>query len=120
MPMTQHGSFIGIVPESIQALLQQISLHHPAVERKQFVELPFLVVVQMNPAGQQQPVLSLDQLPCRPPRPWKSRTKRGIPTFPPRRRRRTAFTPKSKTRQNRGFLQILAQNRLCTALSVTD
>src|SRR3982074_374669 len=30
------------------------------------------------------------------PRPWKSRTKREIPTFPPRRRRRTAFTPKSR------------------------
>ena len=44
------------------------------------------------------------------PHPWESRTKRGIPTFPPRRRRRTAFTPKSETRQNRGVLQILAQN----------
>src|SRR6202049_4758517 len=30
------------------------------------------------------------------PHPWKSRTKRGIPTFPPRRRRRTAFTPNSE------------------------
>src|SRR6202167_5418478 len=53
---------MGIVPESIQRLLQQISLHHPAVEREQFIELPFLVGVQMNPAGQQQPVLALDQL----------------------------------------------------------
>jgi hypothetical protein len=30
------------------------------------------------------------------PHPWKSRTKRGIPTFPPRRRRRTDFTPDSE------------------------
>src|ERR1700730_12818335 len=30
------------------------------------------------------------------PHPWKFRTKRGIPTFPPRRRRRTAFTPNSE------------------------
>src|SRR5882672_12363028 len=67
LEITQHGSLIGIVPESIQALLQQISLHHPAVEREQFVELPFLVGVQMNPAGQQQPVLALDQLRAAPP-----------------------------------------------------
>ena len=30
------------------------------------IELPLLVGVQMNPAGQQQPVLALDQLPPRP------------------------------------------------------
>ena len=30
---------------SIPALLQQISLHHPAVEREQFVEPPFFVGV---------------------------------------------------------------------------
>ena len=52
------------------------------------------------------------------PRPWKSRTNRGIPTFPPRRRRRTAFTPKSETRQNRGVLQILAQNPFSRSLVI--
>src|SRR6516165_754467 len=63
LQVAQHGCFVGVAPEAIQALLQQISLHHPPVEREQFIELSFLVGVQMNPAGQQQPVLSLNQLP---------------------------------------------------------
>src|SRR5215469_1229833 len=37
----------------------------PGVECEQFVELPFLVGVPMNPSRQQEPVLSPNQLPGR-------------------------------------------------------
>src|SRR6516165_88960 len=43
-------------------------------------------------------------------RAWKSRNRRGIPTFPQPRRRRVSLTPKGEPRQNRGSRQILAES----------
>ena len=43
-------------------------------------------------------------------RAWKSRNRRGIPTFPQPRRRLVSLTPKGEPRQNRGSRQNLAES----------
>jgi len=53
--------FIGVGPQPVQAFLQQIGLHHSAVMPEQFIQHLPLVAVQVEPAGQQQPPLPLDE-----------------------------------------------------------
>src|SRR6516165_5674499 len=45
--VAQHGTLIGVVPQSVQALLQQIGLHDSSVQREELIELPFLICVQV-------------------------------------------------------------------------
>ena len=60
---TQHGSFVGAIPQLRQDLLEKIGFENAPIESKQCVQLTSFAPIQVEPAGQQQPALASHQVP---------------------------------------------------------
>jgi len=58
LQVTQHGSFVGVIPQLRKALLEEIGFENGPVQSKQGVQLASLATVQVEPAGQEEPALA--------------------------------------------------------------
>jgi len=63
LQVTQHGPFIGVVPQLRKALLEEIGFENAPIQSKQGVQLTPLAAIQVEPAGQVQPALAPQQIP---------------------------------------------------------
>src|ERR1700723_4258684 len=57
LQITQHGSFVAVIPQAREALLQQVGFENAPVQSKQGVQLTPLAAVQIEPTAQKQPAL---------------------------------------------------------------
>ena len=55
LAIAQHRALVGVGPPPVQALLEEIGLHDPSIQREQVVELLLLVRRQIDPPSQPQP-----------------------------------------------------------------
>jgi len=62
LQVIEHGAFVAMVPQSFQALLEQIGLEDSAVQLEQPVQFAAWRVGHILPSTQQQPFLTLDHL----------------------------------------------------------
>src|ERR1700683_2147449 len=63
LQITQHGSFVAVIPQVREALLQQVGFENAPVQSKQSVQLTPLAAVQIEPTAQKQPALPSYQIP---------------------------------------------------------
>ena len=63
LQITQHGSFVAVIPQAREALLQQVGFENAPVQSEQGVQLTPLAAVQVEPTAQKQPALPPYQIP---------------------------------------------------------
>src|ERR1700677_4020956 len=63
LQIIQHGSFVAVIPQMREALLQQVGFENAPVQSKQGVQLAPLAAIQIEPTAQKQPTLASYQIP---------------------------------------------------------
>src|SRR2546428_14130019 len=63
LQVVDHDSYVGVVPQPLQAFLQKIGLEHPPVDLEKPVRLSAMDLRQVLPPAQQLPFLSFDESP---------------------------------------------------------
>jgi hypothetical protein len=59
--VTRRRALIAVSPETVEAFLEQIRLHHAPVQPEQFVQQSPFPAVQVDPAAEQQSALAFDR-----------------------------------------------------------
>src|ERR1700723_4069240 len=63
LQITQHGSFVAVIPQVREALRKKIGFENAPVQSEQRVQLTPLAAIQVEPTAQKQPALPPYQIP---------------------------------------------------------